>query len=341
MYSVLGHGQMVREEIRAGSYAAALREVITPGCTVLDIGTGAGVFAALACAMGARRVFAVEPNEIIQVAREIAVANGYADRITFFQDLSTQIDLPVRADVVFSDLRDVLPYFGAHIASIVDARARHLAPGGVLIPRRDTMSVALVESPELYANHRMPETIGGYALDTRAYQRRATQIWRKAYVPREALLSAPVCCATLDYRTITEPNLLTTVTLPVERAGTMHGIAVWFDSELTANVGFSNAPGQPKVLYGNAFFPLSAAVDVAEGDTVTLELRATLVGGEYIWQWDTRVLPAAHGSTAARHFRQSSFGGAALSLERLRTLRSRTDAPDHGVLTPAQNVSVG
>jgi hypothetical protein len=63
------------------------------------------------------------------------MANGYADRITFHQTLSSAITLPQPADVIVSDLRGVLPLMQHHIPAIVDARQRLLAPGGVLIPR--------------------------------------------------------------------------------------------------------------------------------------------------------------------------------------------------------------
>jgi|SRR5438105_12126415 len=82
---------MVGDGVRSDAYARALRECIRPNSIVLDIGTGVGIWALLACQFGARRVYAIEPNDVIQVAREIAAANGYADRIEFIQDISTRI----------------------------------------------------------------------------------------------------------------------------------------------------------------------------------------------------------------------------------------------------------
>ena len=55
-----------------------------------------------------------------------------------------------------SDLRGVLPFFQHHIPSIVDARQRLLASGGVLIPCRDTLWATLVEDPELYRPYAEP-----------------------------------------------------------------------------------------------------------------------------------------------------------------------------------------
>jgi len=100
----------------------------------------------VACRFGSERVFAIEPAEIIQVAREVAAANDCADRIEFLEDLSSRVTLPVRADVILSDLRGILPLFQHHIPTIVDARRRFLAPGGTLIPQKDVLWAAVVEA---------------------------------------------------------------------------------------------------------------------------------------------------------------------------------------------------
>ena len=124
MYSITAYGEMIADRGRTEAYAEALRKAIKPGCVVLDIGTGTGIFAMLACKYGADRVYAVEPSDAIQVAREIAAANGYADRIVFIQDQSTRINLPERARVIVSDLHGVLPLLQHHLISIADARRR-------------------------------------------------------------------------------------------------------------------------------------------------------------------------------------------------------------------------
>src|SRR5437870_11229737 len=76
MYSVADYGIMIADRVRMEAYMQALRSAVRPGGVVVDIGTGTGIFALLACRFGARRVYAIEPNDAIQVAREIARANG-------------------------------------------------------------------------------------------------------------------------------------------------------------------------------------------------------------------------------------------------------------------------
>ena len=151
MYTLQGYGDMIADKVRMDVFSRAIRQIVKPGFVFLEIGTGPGIFAILACQVGASRVFAIEASDVIQVAREIAIANGCADRIEFFEDLSTRVALPARADAVFSDLRGVLPLLGHHIPSIIDARNRFLKPGGVFCPRKDTIWMALVETPKIYS----------------------------------------------------------------------------------------------------------------------------------------------------------------------------------------------
>ena len=164
---------------RMEAYTAALRRTVTPDSVVMDLGCGPGVFASPRVQVGARRVYAVEPENIVGLAREAAAANGFSDRIEFFEKLSTEITLPEPATIIISDLRGVLPWFEQNIPSIIDARKRLLARGGVLIPQRDVLWAAVVEAPEQYE-----ELVGPWQnqfdLDLSAATRLVTNTWRKS-----------------------------------------------------------------------------------------------------------------------------------------------------------------
>src|SRR5439155_6787570 len=150
MYSVADYGKMIADGCRMRAYSGALKRAITSDSCVLDIGAGTGILSLLACQYGARKVYAVEPSSAIAIAEEAARANGFADRMECIQALSTDIRLPQKADVIVSDLRGVLPLFQQHLPSIVDARSRLLAPSGNLIPKRDVLWAAVVETPRRY-----------------------------------------------------------------------------------------------------------------------------------------------------------------------------------------------
>jgi len=310
MYSLHFYAQMLADAPRTDAYVEALRRAVTPDSVVLDLGSGPGVFALLACKFGARRVYAVEPDSAINIGREAAAANGFAERVEFFQNLSSEITLPEPATVIISDLRGVLPWFQQHVPSIIDARQRLLAPGGVLIPRRDVLWAAVVEATDRY------EQIVGpwqrFDLDLSAGVSRVTNTWRKTRIRAEELLTEPVCWATLDYYEVESSDVCAEIPWCAARRGTAHGIAVWFDSDLADGIGFSNRPGLPELIYGNGFLPFSRPVEVNEGEQIVLKLRADFVQDDYVWSW------ATHFTEQKIRFKQSTFWGVALSPEQLR-----------------------
>jgi protein arginine N-methyltransferase 1 len=317
MYSLHFYGQMLADAPRMEAYAEALRRTVRPNSVVMDLGCGPGVLALLACKLGARRVYAVEPENVIGLARETAAANGFQDRIEFFESLSTEIAVTEPADIIISDLRGVLPWFQQHIPSIIDARKRLLTRGGVLIPRRDVLWAAVVQAPEQYADLVGPWQ-NKFDFDLSAAIRLVTNTWRKTRVKPEELLTEPVCWTTIDYHEVDTPDVRAEISWRAARQGTAHGVVVWFDSELVRDVRFSNHPAAPQMIYGNGLFPFSQPVDVAAGDRIELQLAAKLVQGDYVWRWETQVFSATDATDLKADFKQSTFYGAPLSRAQVR-----------------------
>ena len=313
MYSLHFYGQMIADAPRMDAYTAALRQTIKPDSVVMDLGCGPGVFALLACKLGARRVYAVEPSNVIALAREAAEANGFADRIQFFEKLSTEITLDEPATIIVSDLRGVLPWFQQHIPSMIDARKRLLARGGTLIPRRDIVWAAVVEAADAYEELTAPWEKNEFDLDLTAGKRLITNNWRKTRMRPEQFLTEPVCWSTIDYREVDSPDVTAEISWRAARDGTAHGVAVWFDADLADSIGFSNHPGAPELIYGNGFFPFSQPVEVKSSDRINFRIEAKMVVDDYVWRWDTDFPKTS--------FKQSTFFGAPLSSQRLKKQR--------------------
>ena len=314
-YRISDYGRMIADSVRMHAYAQALRQAITPSSSVLDIGAGTGIFSLLACQFGARQVYAVEVADAILTAREIALANGYADRITFIQGLSTEITLPERVDVIVSDLRGALPFYQGHPGAIIDARLRHLAPHGVLIPQVDTLWAAIVAAPALHEQHFRPWDERPFGLDMQPARTIVANTWSRCQIGPEQLLTEPHCWATLDYRAVESPNVFAQMQWALDRPGLGHGLVVWFDAILAEGVSFSNAPGQPELIYGKTFLPWPEPVALAVGDRVQVALSATALGSDYIWTWRARIADHAAPGLVKRNFEQSSFFGRSLSFD--------------------------
>lgn len=298
MYSLSDYGHMIADKARMDPYAYAIKAAVTDESIVMDIGAGTGIHALLACKFGARKVYAVEPNDVIHLARKLAQINGYSDRIIFIQDNSTNISLPEKADVIVSDLRGVLPLLGLHIPSIIDARNRHLSIGGALIPKRDTLWAALVEARFLYRGLTRPWEFP-YGLSMEPARKIALNNYSDfdtGSLQSRNRLTEPGQWAILDYGSIDKPDIASSLKAQsIVRNGTAYGWLVWFDSELSEGISFFNGPDVVKIssVYGRAFFPLSDPVPVSTDDRVDFSIQAKLKGDTYEWEWQTRFVPAA------------------------------------------------
>src|SRR5260370_1201674 len=150
MYRLYDYGGMIADHGRTRAYAESLKRLVTPASVVVDIGTGTGILALLAGHLGARKVYAIEPNDTIELGRRVAAENGLDGRIEFIHGLSTQVQLPEKADIIVSDLHGVLPAHQRGLFSILDARDRFLRSPGYLIPRRETLWAAIVDVATLH-----------------------------------------------------------------------------------------------------------------------------------------------------------------------------------------------
>ena len=314
MYSLSDYGSMIADQVRMDPYALALKRAVGPHSVVLDIGAATGIHALLAAKFGARKIYAIEPNEAVHLARMLAAANGFDDRIEFIQDISTNITLPELADVVVSDLRGILPLFSHHIPSMIDARQRHLSPSGVLIPRQDTLFIALVESRHTYKNlvQAWDFPYGLNMEDARLIVLNSWSSDNTENITSNSLLTVPKIWTVLDYASIVNPNVdSSNIVCTATRNGTAHGILVWFDAELMDGIGFSNGPNKTRTaeVYGRGFFPLLEPVPIEAGDTIIIDLSAELVGSDYIWGWNTRIFAGDDQNTLKADFIQTTDFG--------------------------------
>lgn len=313
---------------RTFCYGRALQKKVSPGAVVLDIGTGVGIMALLACRAGAQKVYAIEPDDVVQVARKAAVANGFSDRIEFLQASSLAIDLPERVDGIVSDIRGVLPHFGTGILSILDARDRFLAPNGWMIPARDSLSMAVIACPARHASLVEPwET--GYGFDFSQARANTVNSWSRASVRAEELVVDPQQWAVLDYRTLAGPSVAGDAEWTVDGNAVAHGLCVWFDCETAPGIGFSNSPvSDERHIYEQGFFPWPRGTELRAGDKVRVRLRADFVQSDYVWTWTTRVIDGTSGSIKAA-YDQSTFHAMPFSRDRLR-MRAHTYIPAPG-----------
>ncbi len=316
MYDIIGYGWMIAFEQRTAAFARGMESLIEPGSVVLDIGCGPGILSFIACRAGAKKVYAVEPDDIIQLAQDTAADNGFADRVEFIQAMSTEIDLPEKVDGIVADVRGILPLEGQSIISILDARDRFAQAEWMYSPRRETMWSALVCCPTFHSS--LVDTWDtSYQFDFSKARAQCANSFRGTRLTMDDSVVPPKPWAVVDYMQLHSQNVKGQMSWRIEKDVAAHGLCVWYDCETAEGAGFSNSPAAnaPHV-FRHAFFPWPERVELLAEDVVQIGLRADFIDPGYVWSWNTQVTSGS-GQERAR-YAQSTFKAASVSHERLR-----------------------
>lgn len=291
---------------RLEQYRQAIAEAIRPDDVVLDLGAGVGLLAFFACRAGARRVYAVETGPIAEWAKVLARENGFSDRVVFVRGASREIDLPERVDAIVTDTFGPCGLQSGGLGALIDARERFLKPGAIVIPGALDVVVAPVELPVTYQE--VVEFWNGerHGIDLSALKALAVNGYHGVSVERRALLAEPVVAAHLEFGRLDSAHFAGEREVAIERAGTCHGLCVWFQATLVNELSVGNRPETTSTNYQQGFFPVAQPTAVEEGDRLTIGIRSF---DNYQWRWRMAVERCRGGAGPPVRFDQSTFLG--------------------------------
>lgn len=270
-----GHEKLLGDSSRNRAFYRALKKRVTAEASVLDIGSGTGVWAIVAALLGAKHVTAIEQDPLlIGLIRSLAKANGVSDRIEAVAGDSRRIALGKKFDIVISETIGNLAFEEQIIPIMIDARERLLKPGGVLIPE----SVALVASAA-HLKSRNKELPAGIAVDYESFE------WLTMNIPvgldhksRLKLITEPQDLARVDLTTIQSvpefPEL--TARWDVQDASGVNCFAVWAEATLTGAVKLTGRRT-------TSWTPLVYRVRPFTGKQGLLEFKLTLTATSNYW----------------------------------------------------------
>ncbi len=290
------HRGYLADASRLRAFDRAIQHVVSPGDAVLDLGSGTGVLGLLALRAGARHVYAVDGSAMAAVARGVMRDNDAADRVTVVRAHSQTVTLPEAVDVVLADQLGAFGVEAGLCEAFADARRRHLAPDGTLVPGRVDLVLAPVESPERWAEVAFWDD-APLGIDLRSVAPLARNVRYFTTAAPGDLLGGAATVASVDPGHAAALPVTGRVELAIERPGTLHGLAGWFEAELAPGVVLTNSPlAADRIDRSHVFLPIEAPVPVHPGHRV----RATMVADPRVdvHRWEV-VVEDGKGQTLA------------------------------------------
>ncbi|XP_051985085.1 protein arginine N-methyltransferase 3-like isoform X1 [Xyrauchen texanus] len=271
-YSI--HEEMLKDKVRTESYRDFMYHNmdVFKDKVVLDVGCGTGILSMFAAKAGARKVIAVDQSDVIYQAMDIVRSNKLEDTITLIKGRIEEIDLPVeKVDIIISEWMGYFLLFESMLDSVLFARDRYLAEGGLVYPDRCSISLAAVGDTQKH-NERIAfwDDVYGFKMTC----------MKKAVVPEavvevlkpETVISEPAVIKTIDCGTVSVSDLDFTVDFTLKiRVNTFCTAIVgyfdiFFDESCGNKVMFSTAPDCTKTHWKQTVFLLQSPISVQTGE---------------------------------------------------------------------------
>ncbi|KAJ3405867.1 Protein arginine N-methyltransferase 3 [Chytriomyces hyalinus] len=264
------HETMLKDAVRTESYRDCfyLNKDFFKGKIVLDVGCGTGILSMFAAKSGAKHVYAVDNSTIILKAQEIVKQNGLSDKITFIRGEVEHINLPVETvDCIVSEWMGYFLLFEGMFDSVITARDRWLAPGGVMAPSYANIQIAGLEDAE-WINDKYHFWNDVYGFDYSCMKGTFLDDGQVDIARKDSIITDPFILKELDLGSITPPQLdfVTPFSLKFNKSGRLHALCGWFDIKFE----FPDASGTP------VFFSTSAAATPTHWKQTTFVLDKPL-----------------------------------------------------------------
>lgn len=282
------HLEMLSDTSRTLTYKTAIENVSSmKGKTVLDIGCGSGILSMFCVLAGAKHVYAVDASAIADEAEKAFKDNGMEDKITLLRGKIEEIELPVeKVDFIVSEWMGTMLICESMVASVLDSRAKFLAPDGMMLPASSDLYLVPVCLDDLISSkiHFWDDVYGVKmsSLKRKAHKEFFSHPIFDHILQEKELLSHPQEIYTLDMHTGNSESLErieSPFVFHAKKSGVLHGFGTWFDSHFLSSRGsserttLSTSPFHKSTHWRNVTFVLEDQIELNAGE----EIRGTIV----------------------------------------------------------------
>jgi len=267
---------ILADAVRNEAFGRAIKAVVKPGDTVVDVGSGTGFLAMLARRSGAERCFLIESDpDLVRLSGEILKRNRMTGCTIVHAHSSEVTGLP-KADVVFSETLGNFAYEESIIEGMKDAR-RFLKPRGRMVPQGIDQWVVPVVSERLWHEIGSWDRVGMGLDFTPARQRSLNNMYVKD-VRVSDLMADGIVAQAWDRVDFSKPDNQSvrrgTVEWPVARPATVYGFALWWVCLLADGIELSTSPKAPATHWKQIYLPVEDPVRVEAGEVLQVGITS-------------------------------------------------------------------
>ncbi|EGG22092.1 protein arginine methyltransferase [Cavenderia fasciculata] len=276
-YSHFGiHEEMLKDDVRTLSYKRAIlnNRHLFQGKVVLDVGCGTGILCMFAAQAGAKLVIGVDNSEILPIAQKIIKANNFENKIHLIKGKMEEVTLPVeKVDIIISEWMGYFMLYEGMLDTVLYARDRYLAPGGIIMPDKATLHITAIEDSD-YKNEKIEYWNTVYGFDMSCIREMALVEPLVDVVQPKMIVTTDCCILNIDIMTIQKEQLpfKSDFKLKAQRDDLVHAFVVYFDIEFTKGsktVFFSTGPRAKYTHWKQSILYMDDVLKVCNGEEIT------------------------------------------------------------------------
>jgi len=245
------HEAMVDDPLRTPILEQAITRLVKPGDVVFDLGCGLGILTRAALKAGASHVYACEIDESIVLARENIKKAGYEKKVTFFNELSSEVELPEKVDVILAETVGTLGLNENIMPFVADARSRFLKKTGVILPQRLQVFIAPCDFVLPKQNLK-----NSFCIEE---------------IPFQSLLAPAQIYHDVSFLKNTKYGVDQELVFQIKRSGRLMGLAVWFTATWAPGFQTLTVPGEPLTHWKQGFLPVEST-SLRSGEKIVCRL---------------------------------------------------------------------
>lgn len=278
-YSHFGiHEEMLKDKVRTGNYMRSIvnNKHLFKDKVVLDVGCGTGILCMFAAKAGAKKVIGVDCAGIIEQAKVIVAKNGFADTITLIRGKMEEISLPdgiEKVDIIISEWMGYFLLYESMLDTVLYARDKYLAPGGLLFPDKAQLYICAIEDAE-YRRDKIDFWDDVYGFDMSCIKETAIVEPLVDVCEGKQVISEAAQILDIDLYTVTKEDLdfKSDFQLKFTRDDYCHALVAYFNVEFSkthTKIRFSTGPKAEYTHWKQTVFYLQEPVVVNAGETLT------------------------------------------------------------------------